>query len=160
LFENLELMRTVRAAGGHEVRADELFVARKPPTVRHFLSQRVRQAYDDFALPARAAVELSLAPIFVWSARQPRLLMVDALAICLCAAFGRRRAHGRDVFSVVSIFWAPVWVAERAVCIWIALGARILGGAKYGGHRLKTSATPLRVLRREIAMRIRRNASQ
>ena len=33
----------------------DLYVARRPPSAEHFLSQRVRQAYDDFAIPARMA---------------------------------------------------------------------------------------------------------
>ena len=47
LFENLELLRTVRAAGGRENRADDLFVPRVPCSVPHFWRQRVRQASKD-----------------------------------------------------------------------------------------------------------------
>lgn len=54
IFENLELMRTVRAAGGQVDTALDLYVRRLPPTTHQFLSQRVRQAYDDFAIPAAA----------------------------------------------------------------------------------------------------------
>ena len=59
LFENLQLMRTVTARGGVIRRARGLYVGR-PPTTRHFLSQRIRQAYDDFAQPTRLAVEAAL----------------------------------------------------------------------------------------------------
>lgn len=45
LFENLELVRTVRAAGGSEAVPLDLFVARRPPAAAHFVSQRTRQAY-------------------------------------------------------------------------------------------------------------------
>ncbi|WP_314149854.1 glycosyltransferase family 2 protein, partial [uncultured Leifsonia sp.] len=62
LFENLELIRTVRAAGGRHLAADDLFVRRRPPTARHFASQRVRQAYDSLAQPARLAAELLILP--------------------------------------------------------------------------------------------------
>ncbi|WP_161604977.1 glycosyltransferase, partial [Cellulomonas massiliensis] len=57
LFENLELVRTVAAAGGRVRRAGGVVVRRRPPTARHFWSQRTRQAYDDLAQPARLAVE-------------------------------------------------------------------------------------------------------
>ena len=80
LFENLELIRTVEAAGGEVVRADWLFVRRLPPTTAQFASQRVRQAYDSFAQPARLAVELSLLPLIVWAALRPRRLLGLALA--------------------------------------------------------------------------------
>jgi hypothetical protein len=63
LFENLELMRTIRAAGGTIVSPLDLYVARRPPDTAHFLSQRVRQAYDDFAIPARFVTFLALPPL-------------------------------------------------------------------------------------------------
>ncbi|KGM02175.1 glycosyltransferase, partial [Cellulomonas cellasea] len=67
LFENLELLRTVRAAGGREVIARDVLVARRPPTARHFAGQRVRQAYDSLGQPARLVAELALAPALVWA---------------------------------------------------------------------------------------------
>ncbi|HEX9968425.1 MAG TPA: glycosyltransferase family 2 protein, partial [Solirubrobacterales bacterium] len=67
LFENLELMRTIRAAGGTVKTPLDLYVARRPPSTAHFLSQRVRQAYDDFAIPARMGAWLAIGP---WAARQ------------------------------------------------------------------------------------------
>ncbi|MDQ6943040.1 MAG: glycosyltransferase family 2 protein, partial [Candidatus Eremiobacteraeota bacterium] len=63
LFENLELVRTLRAAGARELVAYDLFVARRPPEARHYLSQRVRQAYDEFARPGRLAAQLAVAPL-------------------------------------------------------------------------------------------------
>jgi hypothetical protein len=61
LFENLELLRTVRAAGGTVLTPLDLYVRRLPPDTRHFLGQRVRQAYDEFARPARLAAALAVA---------------------------------------------------------------------------------------------------
>ena len=58
-------MRTVHAGGGRVVRADDLYVRRLPPSARHFWSQRVRQAYDEFALPARLVVWLAVVPVVV-----------------------------------------------------------------------------------------------
>ena len=62
LFENLELIRTVTDRGGVVRWSPELYVGRRPPTTAHFWSQRVRQAYDDLAQPARLVVEASLLP--------------------------------------------------------------------------------------------------
>ena len=53
MFENLELVRTIVAAGGREATLYGLFVPRSPSTARHFWSQRVRQAYDEIARPGR-----------------------------------------------------------------------------------------------------------
>lgn len=147
LFENLELIRTVRAAGGREVRADDILVARQPPHARHFLRQRVRQAYDDFAQPWRLAAELSILPLAVWAARRPHRVLAGAALACFVAERGRRRAGGTAVFPATSALWAPVWLAERAVCVWIALAYRMRGGVPYGGMRLRRAATPVRVLR-------------
>src|SRR5688500_20185884 len=55
-------LRTVKAAGGREKILPDLYIARRPPELRHFLRQRTRQAYDDFAEPRRLATELSLLP--------------------------------------------------------------------------------------------------
>ena len=65
MFENLELVRTIVAAGGREATLVDVFVARRPSTVRHFWSQRVRQAYDEIARPERLATQLALLPLGV-----------------------------------------------------------------------------------------------
>lgn len=159
LFENLELIRTVRAAGGRELRADDVFVGRRPPSVRHFLGQRVRQAYDDFAQPWRLGAELLLLPLGIWAARRPARLLVLLAAACLLAERGRRRAGGAAVFPPTSALWAPAWLAERAVCVWVAVGARVRGGARYGGGRLRAAATPMRQLRRSAPARMTRRGN-
>jgi hypothetical protein len=153
LFENLELIRTVRAAGGRELRADDLFVARLPPDVRHFVGQRVRQAYDGFAQPGRLAVELALLPLSVWVARRPLRAMLAVMTAIAVAERGRRRAGGAAVFPAGSALWAPLWVIERAGCAWLAVWARLRGGVRYQGARLYRAATPAGVLAARAAMR-------
>jgi hypothetical protein len=151
LFENLELIRTVKAVGGREARADDILVARRPPTTRHFLGQRVRQAYDDFAQPWRLAAELALLPTVLWASSRPARLLVIVAVACLVAEFGRRRAGGRAAFPRTSALWAPAWLAERAICVWIAAATRIRGGVRYGDSRLKRAATPMRTLKHTTA---------
>jgi len=150
LFENLELMRTIRAAGGRVATPLDLYVPRRPPSAAHFLSQRVRQAYDDFAIPARIGTFLALAPLAAHSLRRGRVhrLPVAALASMVIAEIGRRRAEGATRFPLSGSLLAPAWVAERSLCSWLALGAKLRGGVLYGGRRLGHSATPLRRLRR------------
>ena len=150
LFENLEMLRTVRAAGGREVRAGDLFVARLPCSARHFFSQRVRQAYDGFAQPGRLAAELSLLPLLVWCLRRPRRWSVFAGVAVSLAEYGRRRDGGHVVFEPTAALWAPAWVAERAVCIWLAVARRLRGGIPYSGVRLRTAAHSVRALRRGL----------
>ncbi|MEV7805272.1 glycosyltransferase family 2 protein [Microbispora sp. NPDC088329] len=151
LFENLELIRTVRAYGGREVRPLDLYVRRLPPGTRRFWSQRVRQAYDDLAQPARMAVFLAVLPCVgaaVWR-RRPGLVAAGAAAAVGLAEIGRRRAGGRRIFPATAALFAPIWVLERATCSWAALFARlVLGGIPYAGRRLRVAAHSTRRLRR------------
>lgn len=153
LFENLELIRTVQAAGGRVIAADWIGVVRRPPEVGHFLRQRVRQAYDDFAQPARLAAELAVLPLALASLRRPGRLLAAVLAVVALAEVGRRRAGGRRLFPATAALWAPAWLAERAVCVWLAVGARLRGGVRYSDGRLRRAATPLRTLRRASSRR-------
>jgi hypothetical protein len=150
MFENLELVRTIVAAGGREALLLDALVARRPSTTRHFWSQRVRQAYDELARPTRLVVQLTVLPgalllarIGGWTA-----LGVAALGVAAIAEMGRWRAGGRRVFPASSSLFAPAWLAERAVCSWLALAARVFfGGVPYRGTVLRHAATPMRVLR-------------
>jgi hypothetical protein len=149
LFENLELVRTVVAAGGREALLDDVFVARRPPHARHFWSQRVRQAYDEFARPGRLAWQLALLPAATVLAVTGRWrpLAAGVIATALAAEAGRRRHGGTRVFPARASLLGPVWLAERAVCSWLAVGARmVLGGVPYHGRILRHAATPMRVL--------------
>lgn len=151
LFENLELIRTVTAAGGREARADDLFVARIPPAAAHFRGQRVRQAYDSFAQPARLALELALLPLLAWSLRRPARGLALAGAACALAELGRRRAGGTAVFPPTAALWAPAWLLERAVCSWLAVAQRLAGGVRYAGSRMPHAGTSRARLRRRFA---------
>ena len=155
LFENLELIRTVRAAGGRVVEAPDLFVRRSPPTFARFLEQRPRQAYDDWAQPLRFAAFLLVGPAIVFAAaRRPRALVVGAVTAVAVAFLGRGRHHGATVFDRGSPFFAPLWICERAVLSWVALVRRIaFGGVPYAGTVIERSATPSRVLRRRFRSR-------
>ena len=152
LFENLELVRTVAAAGGRVVEAPDLFVRRRPPTLARFLEQRPRQAYDDWAQPLRFATFLATAPVaFAVARRRPGLLAAGAASIVLAASLGRIRRGGRRVFDPVSPWLAPLWVAERAILSWLALGRRVFGGGcPYAGTVIRRAATPPRELRRRF----------
>ncbi len=142
LFENLQLIRTVRAAGGREHRADDLFVVRVPPSVATFVEQRVRQAYDDFAQPARLAWEASWLPLLVATVvRRPAALPMLLAVPALVAEVGRRRHGGRGAYPATSALWAPFWTFERAVTVWIAAAQFVSGGARYRGQRIRAAAT-------------------
>ncbi|GAA4917798.1 hypothetical protein HD597_005764 [Nonomuraea thailandensis] len=161
LFENLELIRTVRAHGGKELRPLDLYVPRLPPGAARFWSQRVRQAYDDLAQPARMALFLSVLPAVAGCVLRRRYGPVAAgagVAVAL-AEVGRRRAGGGRVFPRTAALFAPVWVLERATCSWLALGAALCGGVPYAGRRLRRAAHSVRWLRRSGSLAARNPAA-
>lgn len=143
LFENLELVRTVRARGGTVLSADHVFVRRRPPSIPRFWSQRIRQAYDSLAQPVRLAVELAVLPAAVGAVlrRGSGPLVAGAALIVGIAELGRRRAGGVEVFPADAALWAPVWLAERSVCGWLAVVVRLgAGGPRYAGGRIRVAA--------------------
>ncbi|MFI6132240.1 glycosyltransferase [Micromonospora sp. NPDC051141] len=150
LFENLELVRTVRAYGGSTATPAWLYVRRLPPTTGHFLGQRVRQAYDETARPAWLLAALAVLPATAVAlvARRPGLLVRAGLVTVAVAELGRRRAGGARVFPAHTTLAAPAWVLERGVCAWLAVGRRLRGGVPYAGSRLRTAAHSTRALRR------------
>jgi hypothetical protein len=151
LFENLELIRTVRANGGRTVSPLDLYVARMPPSASHFWGQRTRQAYDDFALPLRMALWLAVVPLLLFGLVRRRLappVIAGGLAVAT-AERGRRRAGGAAVFPATSSLLAPVWILERGVCAWLAVLQRLrFGGVRYGDSVIPVAAHSERWLRR------------
>ncbi len=154
LFENCELVRTVVAGGGRVHVAPGLLVARRPPTVRHFLAQRPRQAYDDLAQPLRLAAMLCVLPAVARGGR--RTAAAAALVVIAAAEGGRRRAGGRAVFPWYTSLCAPAWLLERGLLSWWTVWLRASGsGVAYADTRLLRAATPLRKLRSATAPRPR-----
>jgi hypothetical protein len=145
LFENLELVRTIRANGGRERVARDIFVRRLAPTSQQYWSQRVRQAYDEFARPARLAVALTIIPLLCASVLLKAPAVAEALAIAgIALAFaGWLRDGAWAHFSLWSVAAAPLWLVERGLCAWIAIYQRVSrGGIRYAGNVIRDAATP------------------
>jgi len=149
LFENLEMTRTILARGGRELVANDLYVRRLPPTARHYWSQRVRQAYDEWARPPRLILGMAVLPFVTLALIEKRwdLLAGAGALVAALAEYGRRTGDGARRFPALSSALAPLWVLERGVCSWAALYLRLRGGVRYGDTRLRIAATPLRTLR-------------
>lgn len=156
LFENLELIRTVKALGGRESVALDLLVARRPPVAAHFRRQRIRQAYDSHAQPLRLAAELAILPLTLWAVtackRPARAGWCWLAGPVLAAEVGRRRGGGRTVFAPTAPCWAPLWLLERSCCAWVAGYLRLSRrGVSYGGKRFLLAANSQRRLNRRFA---------
>jgi hypothetical protein len=151
LFENLELIRTVRAASGRVVAPLDLYVTRLPPTAKRFAEQRVRQAYDDFARPLRFAAALATLPALAVGVRRRRwvLPVAAASAMAMCEV-GRRRGGGRRRLPVTSTLCGPAWWLERSICCWVSVLLRATGGCPYAGARLRVAAHSQRELDRRF----------
>ncbi len=151
IFENLELIRSVRANGGSTISPLDLYVRRLPPSASHFWGQRTRQAYDDFALPPRMACWLAVVPLLLTTIlkRRPTAGALMAASLTLLAERGRRRAGGSAVFPASSSLLAPFWVLERGVCAWLAVVQRLrFGGVRYGREVIPTAAHSVATIRR------------
>ena len=154
LFENLELLRTVVAAGGSYIAPLDLFVRRLPPTTAQFWSQRVRQAYDEFARPPLLVGALALVPVVavLLSRRRVDLVLAGAGVAVGVAETGRRRGSGTEVFPASASLMAPFWLMERGLCSWLAVGQRlVLGGVRYGDVIMRRAASSPGTLRRQLA---------
>ncbi len=151
LFENYELVRTIRAGGGRESIARDIFVARRPPTLEHFMGQRVRQAYDEFARPWRLLAGLAILPglLVAWHAAGIAALPAYIAVAVSIAAIGWLRAGAYRHFSPICVLAAPLWILERGICSWLALWQRIrFGGIRYGDSVIAASASSPRELKR------------
>jgi hypothetical protein len=150
IFENLELIRSVQANGGSTISPLDLYVRRHPPSTSHFWGQRTRQAYDDFALPPRMACWLAVVPLLLTMIlkRRPAAGALLATALTLLAERGRRRGGGAAIFPLSASLLAPLWVLERGVCSWLAVGQRLrLGGVRYGSEVIVTAAHSVSTIR-------------
>jgi hypothetical protein len=151
LFENLELVRTFRAAHARVVDRPDLYVVRRPPSVQRFWSQRIRQAYDDLAQPVRLARHLAVVPAVFGLRRRPGLLALGAASVVAVAELGRRRAGGADRFPVAGTWCSLAWVLERGVTVWVAVAGRFaLGGCPYAGIVIPRAASGVRRIRRRL----------
>jgi hypothetical protein len=148
LFENLDLIRTVEARNGTVANAMDIYVKRIPPTFPHFLEQRIRHAYEEFAFPARMTIWLSLLPLLaVCLARRRRApLLAFGVGSILLSMRGRSSHGGHRVFPLAAALLTPAWLLERGICAWLAVGLRLAGGYRYHGRTVTRVAHSKRTL--------------
>lgn len=151
IFDNLELIRTIRAHGGKTTTVMDLYVRRGPPSVGHFWSQRMRYAYEDFATPVRMLCWLMVLPTAIAATLHQKWahMLAAAIGVMTLAEHGRRLHGGDTVFPRTSALLAPLWMLERGFFAWLAVAERLrYGGLRYHGQVVFTAAHSMRALRR------------
>ena len=92
LFDNEEIVRHFILNGGDVCYALDLFILKRPPTLRKWVEQRPRQAYEDFDMRTKTMLFMSLLPSAIALAlfSGARAALVFLLVVSVCAAVACR----------------------------------------------------------------------
>jgi hypothetical protein len=126
-----DAVRRFQSLGAAVHSAESLFVRCEPPAPSSWLRERVRQAGDDFALPAKTAFFFALLPVAAMllafggaplASGYAGALVVGSLALAL-----RGRAGAAEVFPLRACLFAPLWLVERSISVYWALLRKLTG---------------------------------
>jgi hypothetical protein len=139
LFDNEEIIRHFAREGATVNYATNLFVRKRPPTLRKWMEQRPRQAYEDFALRVKTGLffsvpvlGLGMAALFGWTGFAAWIGLVAGAGIALAIA-GRLRGAAREYFPLSVCLFAPLWILERsASSYWALYWYFVYGGYPFG----------------------------
>jgi hypothetical protein len=146
LFDNEEIVRHFRLHRARIAYARDFFILKRPPTFHKWVEQRPRQAYEDFVMRAKTAFFLSLPLLLIlcsliggWRWAIAFVLTVAVGAIVLASrGLGDKAAR---FFPRWIVFYAPLWIAERAASTYWALYWRAVHGGYPFGDKLLTKGT-------------------
>jgi hypothetical protein len=147
LFDNEEIVRHFVLQGADVHFARDFFILKRPPTFGKWMEQRPRQAYEDFVMRAKTALFMSLLPVAImlglFIGARASLMFVAAVSIgaVLLALRGLVSERAYKFFPVYLCLYAPVWVLERALCVYWALYWRVVRGGYPFGDRLLSKGT-------------------
>lgn len=144
LFDNEELIRHLVRCRATITYANDLFIRKRPPTLRKWIEQRPRQAYEDFGLRTKTVLFAAIAPFLIVAGifAGPSVLAALLLAIAVfaigLAAMGRARGHARRYFPASVCFIAPFWILERTLSTyWAFYWFLRRGGYPFGDRLLR-----------------------
>ena len=126
LFDNEELIKHFENHGANILYATDFFILRKPPTLKKWLEQRPRQAYEDFVMKEKTALFLSCIPLhllIMLTGKRKSLgfLAFSIFAVSIFKAFKGLTKSAKPHFSTTIPFYAPLWILERSMSIYLAL---------------------------------------
>ena len=147
LFDNEEIVRHFVLRGADVCYARDFFILKRPPTLRKWMEQRPRQAYEDFVMRAKTALFMSLLPLAALFGLLggARAALGFAASVSACAVLLALRGLWRDrayrFFPLHLSLYAPLWVLERALSVYWALYWRVTRGGYPFGDRLLSKGT-------------------
>jgi hypothetical protein len=146
LFDNEEIVRHFRARGAKIRYARDFFILKRPSSLRKWVEQRPRQAYEDFVMRAKtvffAALPVALALAYAFAGLRGALALALTVAVgsALLAARGLCDGAAR-FFPAWLCLYAPLWVAERSLSTYWAFYWRVTRGGYPFGDRLLSKGT-------------------
>jgi hypothetical protein len=147
LFDNEEIIRHFARSGATISYAVNLFVRKRPPTLRKWIEQRPRQAYEDFGLRLKTALFLSvpifagwLGYVFGFKALLFYFAALFLVAFALAIA-GRFRGAAAKYFPWSVWFFAPLWMLERTASTYWALYWHFAHGGYPFGDKILSKGT-------------------
>jgi len=147
LFDNEEIVRHFILNGGDVCYAPDFFILKRPPTLRKWLEQRPRQAYEDFGMRTKTILFMSLLPsaiaLAVFSSAGAALAFFFVVSTCAAIVAGRGllRDQAYHFFPGHVILYAPLWLLERSVSVYGALYWRLVHGGYPFGEQLLSKGT-------------------
>jgi hypothetical protein len=147
LFDNEEIVRHFILNGADVCYALDFFILKRPPTLRKWLEQRPRQAYEDFDMRAKTVLFMSLLPsaiaLGLLNGARAALSFFFVVSICagLLADRGLLRDQAYRFFPAHVILHAPLWVVERSLSVYWALYWRVAHGGYPFGEQLLSKGT-------------------
>lgn len=136
LFDNEEMIRHFIVQGASVNYAIDFFVLKRPPSLKKWIEQRPRQAYEDFGMLLKTVGFMLVLPSLVtllsvgaWHTAILAAILLSIAAMSLSIK-GLLRTGASRVFNITTPLYAPLWVFERSVSVYWALYWRV----RYGGY--------------------------
>jgi hypothetical protein len=128
-------VRRLASLGAEVFSACEVFVRRLPPAFGAWLSERPKQADDDFAMPVKTAFFLALLPVAALMAVFGGMRLTGgyagAILIGSIVLAIRGRGGAASFFPLRACLCAPLWMVERSISVYWALFRKLRGSTAH-----------------------------
>jgi len=129
-----DCVRRLASQGAEVFSALEVFVRRIPPALSEWARTRRCQADEDLYVPAKAALFFVLLPIAIILGLVSGLRFAagyaGAIAFTSFALAVRGRIGAATFFPWRTCLYAPLWVLERSISVYLALFWKVIGAGE------------------------------